>query len=102
MMTSVRRWQVFAALVLLHGAGIVFAPDPLAPLIAGSIYLPLMPLNEIGVPVFSAAESGGWSALSGLGWATVIIVWGITWWAVAGLASWLWNRFVTSSSADEE
>jgi len=62
---------------VLHIASQRFAHSlgPLAPLIAGSVYLPLMPLQQMGVPVFGSGESGGWAAPSVLGWATVIVVW---------------------------
>ncbi|MDM0110320.1 hypothetical protein QTH97_35915 [Variovorax sp. J22R24] len=97
MLAPVRTWHIFAALVLLHGTGMLFAPDPLAPLIAGSVYLPLMPLQRLGVPVFASGESGGWPGPSLLGWATVVIAWGVTWSLVARLTAGLWRRCGTSA-----
>lgn len=101
MLTSNRSRHLFAALVLLHVAVVLFAPGPLAPLVAGSVYLPLMPLQQIGFPVFGSSESGGWAAPSALGWTTVIVVWGVTWWAVAKLTSWLWRHVGPSRSREE-
>lgn len=101
MLTSSRSWHLFATLVLLHTAGVLFAPRSLSPLIAGSVYLPLMPLRQIGAPVFGSGESGGWAAPSILGWAIVIVVWAVTWWAVAKLTFALWRRVCSSRSGDE-
>lgn len=100
MLTSNRSWDLFAALVLLHVAGVLFAPSPLAPFIAGSVYLPLMPLQQMGVPVFGSGESGGWAAPSILGWAAVVAMWAVTWWAVAKFAFGLWRRFGPSRSGE--
>ena len=73
-LTFHRSWHLFALLVFLRAACVLFMPGPLAPLIAGSVYLPLMPLQQMGIPVFSSRESGGWAAPSALGWASVISV----------------------------
>ncbi|MDM0030896.1 hypothetical protein QTI33_01925 [Variovorax sp. J22P271] len=100
MLTSNRSWHLFAALVLLHAAGVLFAPAPLAPLVAASVYLPLMPLQQMGVPVFGSGESGGWAAPSVLGWAAVVAVWAVTWWAVAQLGFGLWRRVGSSRSGE--
>lgn len=79
------RHCLFAALVVLHLGGVLFAPQALAPVMAGSVYLPLMPLGAAGLPVYAAAASGGWASPSPLGWAAVAVVWGLVWWLVAGL-----------------
>ena len=100
MLTSVRSRHLFASLVLLHAAGVLFTPDPLAPRSAAAVYLPLMALQQVGVPVFGSGGSGGWAAPSVLGWTTVIIVWGFTWWIVAELTHRLW-RVGTSRSSEE-
>lgn len=100
-LTSHRSWHFFAALAFLHAACVLFTPGPLAPLIAGSVYLPLMPLQQMGIPVFSSRESGGWAAPSALGWASVISVWALAWWAVAKLTFRLWRRVGTSKAGEE-
>ena len=81
------RWLIFATLIAIHVAVLLFASDLIAPLIAGSIYLPLWPLSTIGIPVFGVAESGGWAAPSLLGWAAVFCLWSAIWFAVATLLS---------------
>ncbi len=78
---------IFAGLVLVHGAGVLFAPVQLAPLFAGSVYLPLLLLQSIGLPVFAAGKSGGWAGPSPLGWWALVVLWSITWWGVAKLAA---------------
>ena len=65
------RWLIFSTLIGVHVAVFIFAPELIAPLVAGSIYLPLWPLSTIGIPVFGVAASGGWAAPSLLGWAVV-------------------------------
>ena len=101
MVTSNRSFHLFAALVLLHIAGVLFAPRALAPLIAGSVYLPLLPVHQMGVPVFGSGESGGWAAPSILGWATVIVVWTATWWTVTKLILELWRRVGSFRSGED-
>jgi hypothetical protein len=55
-------------------------PEGLAPVIAGSVYLPLVLLHGLGLPVFGAAESGGWPAPSIMGWTLVALIWSSVWW----------------------
>ena len=76
---------LFAALVLLHVAGVLWAPQALAPFMAGTVYVPLMLLKAVGLPVYAAAAAGGWASPSPLGWAAVAVVWGLVWGLVAGL-----------------
>ena len=76
---------LFAALVFLHSGGVLFAPQVLAPVMAGSVYLLLMLLKAVGLPVYTGAESGGWASPSPLGWVAIAVVWGLVWWLVAGL-----------------
>jgi hypothetical protein len=87
------RWPLFIALVGTHAAATFFAPDRLAPVLAGAIYIPLMLLQAAGAPVFATAESGGWPAPSPLGWFVVIVLWLAVWWAVALLTSRLFYRW---------
>ena len=86
------RWLIFAALIGVHVAVIVFAPAFITPLLAGSIYLPLWPLSTMGIPVFGVAPSGGWAAPSLLGWALVFCLWSAIWFAVATLLSRLFTK----------
>lgn len=60
-------------------------PAAIAPVVAGTIYLPLWPLSALGIPVFSPAASGGWAAPSLLGWFTFVVIWWLLWWAVVAL-----------------
>ena len=81
-------------LIVTHALCIAFAtklPEPVAPVVAGSIYLPLWPLHALGLPVFAAAESGGWSAPNLLGWILVGLLWCCIWWALVRFAFWLYR-----------
>lgn len=83
-----RRWHVAVGLALGHAALFALAGqlgDRFAALLAGTVYLPLWPLASIGVPVWSPAESGGWSAPSLLGWFIVGGFWFALWWFVSAL-----------------
>jgi len=87
------RWSLFIALVGLHIAGLIAAPDALRPAFAGSVYIPLMALDAAGMPVFSASESAGWSAPSWVGWIMVGILWVAVWWVGAFAVSLALQRF---------
>jgi hypothetical protein len=84
------RFIAVATLVAAHAVAIIGAshlPDRPAAVIAGSIYLPLMPFQVLGLPVFSAAESSAWASPSILGWTLLLVVWVGFWWAItAGFA----------------
>lgn len=86
------RWLIFGVLVCLHAAAGSFSPESLAPVVAGSIYLPLMPLEAIGAPVFGRAESGGWAAPSLLGWVVVLALWAAIWFTLATFLSRLFTK----------
>lgn len=86
------RWPLFAVLAGSHAAMAFVAPEVLAPAVAGSVYLPLTLLQAAGVPVLAAAESGGWSAPSPLGWAVVVALWFAIWWGVASFLSRLFPK----------
>jgi hypothetical protein len=78
---------VWIVLCAFHIALIIHPPTFAAPVVAGSIYLPLFFLKTIGFPVFAAGESGGWSAPSLLSWLFLAALWAGVWWGVArGLA----------------
>lgn len=57
--------------------------------VAGSVYLQLLVMRMLGLGVFAAAESGGWSAPSLLGWIVVGVFWAVVWWRVALFESFL-------------
>jgi hypothetical protein len=83
-----KRIGIFLALCILHSSPFYLdMAAPLAPLLAGSVYLPLMGLEGMGVPVFSSAHSGGWRAANPLGWIIVIFLWLSIWWYLAGVTA---------------
>ena len=84
------RGILFGLLCGIHLAAVLFTPEFLAPAIAGTIYLPLMPFNFIELPVFGSAESGGWAAPSLLGWAIDFIFWVVVWWALASFLQYIY------------
>ena len=80
------RLIVFLSLTCAHGAFVGLGSqlsENLAPVAAGTIYLPLWPLNRVGISVFGRAESGGWPGPSFLGWLCVIAFWSALWWLLA-------------------
>jgi hypothetical protein len=81
------RWLLLIVLVGTHAVAMFFAPSKLAPAVAGTVYVPLMALQAVGMPVFGNAESGGWPTPSPLGWFMVVVLWLAVWWAVALLTS---------------
>jgi len=89
MRLRVALWGVFLVLQCL---AIAFHPEAIAPVVAGSIYVPLLVFRELGLPVLAAAESGGWSAPSILGWSVVAAFWAVLWWGVASFISPLLRR----------
>ena len=79
------RLLAFFGLVCAHGALFVFTPllfESVAPVLAGTVYVPLWGLNAIGLPVFGRAESGGWPAPNLLGWSFVAAIWSAFWWTL--------------------
>ncbi|MFY0579472.1 hypothetical protein ACN28S_39105 [Cystobacter fuscus] len=77
----------WGSLLTLQVLVTAFAPEAIAPAVAGSIYLPLMALQAVGLPVFGQAQSGGWSGPSPLGWIVVATFWAAVWWGVVSLVS---------------
>ncbi len=79
------RLVLWGSLLTLQFLATAFPPAAVAPVVAGSVYLPLMALRALGLPVFGRAESGGWEAPSLLGWAAVAVFWAAVWWGVVSL-----------------
>ncbi|MET1079927.1 MAG: hypothetical protein ABWY06_18085 [Pseudomonas sp.] len=53
--------------MLTHATLLWTSPQALAPLLAGTLYLPLMLFHVVGLDVYSLAYYGGWPAPSPLG-----------------------------------
>jgi hypothetical protein len=91
------KWRsvAFLAPVIAHAGLIALGdrlPQALAPAIAVSVYLPLMPLQDLGLPVFGAAESGGWPGPSLLGWVLLGLLWLSVWWLLSAAVVRLFAR----------
>jgi hypothetical protein len=88
----VRIWLAFVAAHFTIGAwGWVAGGDRLAAIVAGSIYLPLWPIDKLGLPVF---RQTGWifPPPTPLGWAIIVAFWLIAYWCIAALVVWLRAR----------
>lgn len=80
-------WIAFCAVHLgLAGMSLVVGMDALSAFIAGTIYLPLWPFDQFGVPVF---ERNRWMLPppNALGWAIVFGVWALVHGVLANVAS---------------
>ncbi len=89
------RFYIWLLFVVVHiGAGLwgwVVGGDSFATVVSGSIYLPLLPLENLGLPVL---RQGAWifAPPTILGWAVVAIVWAIVYWCIATFVAWLIAR----------
>ena len=81
------RWVFWSVLLALHLFAVVFPPEPVAPAVGGSVYLPLMVLDALGLPVYQGSGGGGWASPSLLGWTAVAIIWAAVWWGVVSLVA---------------
>ena len=80
-------WSLLSAIHLGVGAlSTVLGIDKLSAIVAGTIYLPLWPVDKLGLPVFQRNQ---WMIPppNVLGWIFVFIFWAILYWAIAGLLS---------------
>lgn len=89
--------QYLAALLFLaaHALLVAFSskvPEPIAPIVAASIYGPLWPLHALGAPVFSASPGWGWSSPNAFGWSILALFWGCIWLAAVSLVVRLTRR----------
>jgi hypothetical protein len=57
-------------------------PDRLAAVVAGSVYVPLMPFRALGLPVFGTTMVSGWASPSSVGWGLLLAMWVGFWWVV--------------------
>ena len=86
--TRVLVWLGPAAIHVAAGAwGWIAGNDRLAAVVAGSLYLPLWPFGELGVPVFGPTV---WMfpPPTLLGWAIIGVFWLVAYWYVAALIAW--------------
>jgi hypothetical protein len=84
---------LFCIFVMAHVVMAFLPFEAIAPVVGASVYLPLLLLKQIGLPVFAAGASGGWSSPSVLGWLILAIFWAIVWWAFASfIARYFLNR----------
>ncbi|AKF87250.1 hypothetical protein MFUL124B02_40075 [Myxococcus fulvus 124B02] len=81
------RWVVWGALLGVQLLVTVFPVEALGPVVAGSVYLPLMLLSGLGLRVYGPGVSGGWAPPSLLGWLLLALFWGLVWWGVVSLGA---------------
>lgn len=81
------RLAIWTALLILHLLAIVFSVDAIAPAVAGSVYIPLAVVAALGLPVFGAAETGGWATPSLFAWGIVAASWAVLWWGAASVVA---------------
>lgn len=82
------RISLALAFIALHAALVAASgklPDSVAPFVAATVYLPLWPLSAMGLPVYGAAESGGWAMPNLLGLCILALLWSLIWFAIAFL-----------------
>jgi hypothetical protein len=83
MSKTLRIWSLLAALHFGVGAlSTVLGNDRLSAIIAGTIYLPLWPVSQLGLPVF---ERNQWiiPPPNVLGWVFVVAFWALLYWAIS-------------------
>ena len=87
------RTVIWAFLVASHGGIAAWgsSSDRVGPIVAGSIYLPLWPFDQLGLPVF---HRSGWffPPPTVPGWSVLIAVWVLVYWYLAAFVVWLFRR----------
>ncbi|MDQ9169114.1 hypothetical protein Q8A64_01685 [Oxalobacteraceae bacterium R-40] len=78
------RVTIFILMCALHLLTGFLDSEIISPIAAGSIYLPPMGLEMVGIPVFMNSDSGGWASTSVLGWALAFALWSEVWWVLSG------------------
>jgi hypothetical protein len=86
------RATIFILMSALHLLTVFLDSEIFSPIAAGSIYLPLMGLEMIGIPVFMNGDSSGWASPSVFGWVLAFILWSAVWWLVSGVAYKGWRK----------
>ena len=87
-MPTRQRVFIWLALASVHAIAFVYGwvvgGDRIAAIVAGSIYLPLLPLEKLGVHV---TRSTAWffPPPTALGWLFVIAFWLVVYWVLAAL-----------------
>ena len=70
-------WLALIAVhVVLLALGFVAGSPWLAPIVVGSIYLPLWPLGKLGLPVFRLSGSS-FASPTAMGWAAIVVSWSL-------------------------
>lgn len=86
------RATIFVLMSTQHLLAAFSNSEIFSPIAAGSIYLPLMGLEMIGIPVFMTGNSGGWASPSVLGWILAFALWAALWWVVSGAVHKAWRK----------
>lgn len=86
------RAPIFILISTLHLLTVFLDSEIFSPIAAGSIYLPLIGLEMIGIPVFMNGNSGGWASPSVLGWILAFALWAALWWVVSGAVHKAWRK----------
>jgi|GEM_PF-2315278 len=92
MLKPIRIWAYLSSTHLGLGfLSTVLGFDRLSAFIAGTIYLPLLPFDKIGLPVF---QRNIWMIPPPnlLGWVLIVVFWASVYWALARLVSRMMSR----------
>ena len=87
--------QIWSLLSVIHvgvaALSTVLGIDRLSAIVAGTIYVPLWPVDKLGIPVF---ERNQWMIPppNALGWIFVLAFWALVYWAIAVLLSRIFQR----------
>ena len=84
-------WSLLSATHLgVAALSTVLGIDRLTAIVAGTIYLPLWPVDKLGIPVF---QRNYWIAPpNALGWIFVLAFWALLYWAIAVLLIRIFQR----------